>query len=99
MPYVVQESCTNCKYADCVGVCPVECFYEGPDMLYINPEECVDCNACVPVCPVNAIFADYDADEKWIVINAKFGFEENKRRITKEEVTHGPGFDPAKATS
>ena len=60
MAYVVTESCIRCKYMDCVEVCPVDCFHEGPDMLVINPDECIDCNLCVPECPVNAIFSEYD---------------------------------------
>lgn len=58
MPYVVTEGCINCKYTDCVEVCPVDCFYEGPNFLVIHPDECIDCNACVPTCPTEAIFAD-----------------------------------------
>lgn len=58
MPYVVTEACINCKHTDCVEVCPVDCFYEGPNFLVINPDECIDCNACVPTCPVEAIYAD-----------------------------------------
>ncbi len=56
MTHVVAEPCFNCKYTDCVVVCPVECFYEGESMLYIHPDECIDCEACVPECPVEAIF-------------------------------------------
>lgn len=58
MPYVVTQACINCKYTDCVEVCPVDCFYEGPNFLVIHPDECIDCNACVPVCPTEAIYAD-----------------------------------------
>ncbi len=58
MPYVVTEACINCKHTDCVEVCPVACFYEGPNFLAIHPEECIDCNACVPVCPTEAIYPD-----------------------------------------
>jgi len=65
MTYVVTEYCDGCKYTDCVEVCPVDCFHEGPNMLYINPEECIDCNACVEECPVEAIYADADVPEKW----------------------------------
>ena len=53
----------KCKYADCVEVCPVECFYEGDDMLYINPDECIDCDACAPACPVQAIVPEDDAEQ------------------------------------
>lgn len=63
MTYVVVESCIKCKYMDCVEVCPVDCFREGPNMLIIDPEECIDCNLCVPECPVDAIFADDEVPE------------------------------------
>src|ERR671922_171947 len=56
MTHVVVQACFGCKYTDCVVVCPVECFYEGEQMLYIHPDECIDCEACVPECPVEAIF-------------------------------------------
>ena len=65
MAYIVAEPCINCRYTDCVEVCPVDCFYEGPNFLAIHPDECIDCNACVPVCPVEAIFADDELPEKW----------------------------------
>ena len=58
MTYVVGENCIKCKYTDCVDVCPVDCFHEGPNFLVIDPEECIDCTLCVPECPANAIFAD-----------------------------------------
>ena len=58
MTYVVTESCVKCKYTDCVDVCPVDCFREGPNMLVIDPDECIDCTLCVPECPVEAIFAE-----------------------------------------
>ena len=65
MTYIVIENCNACKYTDCVEVCPVESFNEGPEMLYINPETCIDCNACVEECPVEAIYADVDVPDKW----------------------------------
>jgi ferredoxin len=71
--HVVAEPCSGCKYTDCVVVCPVECFYEGEKMLYIHPEECIDCEACVPECPVEAIFHEDNLPEEWkhyIEINA-----------------------------
>lgn len=74
MTYVVTESCIRCKYTDCVEVCPVDCFHEGPNMLVIDPEECIDCSLCVPECPVDAIFADDDVPEdqrRFIQINAE----------------------------
>lgn len=65
MTYVVTENCDNCKYTDCVEVCPADAFREGENMLYIDPDDCVDCDACVPECPVEAIFPDTDVPEKW----------------------------------
>jgi ferredoxin len=65
MPHVVTEPCFRCKYTDCVVVCPVECFREGETFIFINPEECIDCEACVPECPVEAIFQDENVPEKW----------------------------------
>jgi len=65
MPYVVAEPCIGTKDKSCVAVCPVECFYEGEDQLYIHPDECIDCGLCVPECPVDAIFADDEVPEKW----------------------------------
>ena len=65
MTFVVTERCIRCKYTDCVEVCPVDCFYEGPNFLAINPDECIDCALCEPECPVNAIFAEDDLPEKY----------------------------------
>ena len=58
MTYIVNESCIRCKYMDCVEVCPVDCFYEGENMLVIHPDECIDCGVCEPECPVDAIKPD-----------------------------------------
>jgi ferredoxin len=70
MTYVVNESCIKCKFTDCVEVCPVDCFYEGENMLVINPDECIDCGVCEPECPVNAIEPDTNKDtEKLVVLN------------------------------
>lgn len=63
MTFVVTENCIKCKYTDCVDVCPVECFHEGPDMLVIDPDECIDCALCVPECPIEAIFEEDDLPE------------------------------------
>ena len=63
MTFVVGENCIKCKHTDCVEVCPVDCFYEGPNMLVINPDECIDCALCEPECPVDAIFADDELPE------------------------------------
>lgn len=93
MTYVVQEPCVDCKYGDCAEVCPVECFYQGDDMLYINPDECIDCDACAPVCPVEAIVPDSESTPDWIEKNAGFPFSEETRVSEKEAVTHGPKWD------
>ena len=65
MTHVVAEPCFGCKYTDCVVVCPVECFYEGDQMIYIHPDECIDCEACVPECPVEAIFHEDNLPAEW----------------------------------
>lgn len=64
MTFVVTEECIRCKYTDCVEVCPVDCFYEGPNFLVINPDECIDCALCEPECPVNAIKSEDDLSEE-----------------------------------
>ena len=74
MTYVVTENCIKCKYTDCVEVCPVDCFHEGPNFLVIDPEECIDCTLCEPECPAEAIFAEDDVpegQEKFIALNAE----------------------------
>jgi ferredoxin len=73
MTYVVTESCIKCKYTDCVDVCPVDCFREGPNFLVIDPDECIDCTLCVAECPVEAIFAEDDVpadQQRYVAINA-----------------------------
>ena len=65
MTFVVTEACIKCKLTDCVEVCPVDCFHEGPNFLVIDPEECIDCGACVPECPVEAIFPDDEVPDQW----------------------------------
>ena len=64
MAYIVADPCVKCKYTDCVEVCPVNCFYEGKNFLVIHPDECIDCGACEPVCPVKAIFAEDEVPEQ-----------------------------------
>lgn len=74
MTYVVTESCIKCKYTDCVDVCPVDCFREGPNFLVIDPDECIDCTLCEPECPAGAIFRDDDlpeGQEEFEKINAR----------------------------
>ena len=74
MTYVVTEACIKCKYTDCVEVCPVDCFYEGENMLVISPDECIDCGVCEPECPIDAIKPDTDTDaaEKWLELNREY---------------------------
>ena len=74
MTFIVGENCIKCKHTDCVEVCPVDCFYEGPNMLVIHPDECIDCALCEPECPVDAIFADDELPEDqvpFIELNAE----------------------------
>lgn len=75
MTHVVTENCIRCKHTDCVIVCPVDCFYEGPNFLAINPDECIDCGVCIPECPVNAIVQDDDKNVKdmdfWVDLNSR----------------------------
>jgi len=74
MPFVVTENCIKCKFTDCVEVCPVDCFYEGPNFLVIHPDECIDCALCEPQCPVNAIYSEDELPEdqiEFVEINAE----------------------------
>ena len=108
MAYVVGEPCVNCKYGDCVDACPVDCFYQDDNQLYINPAECIDCDACKPECPVGAIFpADEDPpyDEAncvqvaayYVWVGEAFDYSEDKRVTSKEEVDQGPNWDESVA--
>ncbi|MFC1477484.1 ferredoxin family protein [candidate division KSB1 bacterium] len=108
MTYIVGEPCYGCKYGECVEVCPVDCFYQDDHMLVINPEECIDCDACRPECPVEAIFPEdedpaYDESaglhdiQYWIDYNKNFDFTGKVPVATKDDVTHGPNWDPSKA--
>jgi len=73
MTYIVNDNCIRCKHMDCVEVCPVDCFYEGEDMLVINPDECIDCGVCEPECPADAIQADSaEGVEHWVEFNQKW---------------------------
>ena len=93
MTFVVTESCIKCKYTDCVEVCPVDCFYEGPNFLAINPDECIDCALCEPECPVNAIYSEDELPEgqqEFIELNARLA--DNWPNITVMK----PGPDDAK---
>lgn len=82
MTFVVTEVCIKCKYTDCVEVCPVDCFYEGENMLVINPDECIDCGVCEPECPIEAIIPDSDPKaEAWLDVNREYS--EKWPNITK----------------
>ena len=73
MTYLVNEKCIKCKLMDCVEVCPVDCFYEGKNMLVIKPDECIDCGVCEPECPIDAIVSDTEpGSEKWLELNTKY---------------------------
>ena len=73
MTYVVTDNCIRCKYMDCVEVCPVDCFYEGANMLVIHPDECIDCGVCEPECPAEAIKADTEPGlEQWVAFNNEY---------------------------
>ena len=91
MTWTVNENCIKCKYTDCVEVCPVDCFYEGENMLVINPDECIDCGVCEPECPTDAIFVDTDERSKaWNEINKELSLKwpnisKKKQSYNKEE--------------
>ena len=78
MTYIVNEKCINCRFTDCVEVCPVDCFYIGENTIVIHPEECIDCGVCEPECPANAIVPDTDMDDNlqyWLEFNTKYSEE------------------------
>jgi ferredoxin len=86
MTHVVLESCIRCKYTDCVDVCPVDCFREGPNMLVIDPDECIDCAVCIPECPVNAILPEEDVPtEQLAFIKLNADLAPNWPSITKRK--------------
>lgn len=87
MTFVVTESCIKCKYTDCVEVCPVDCFHEGPNFLTIDPDECIDCALCEPECPVDAIKSEDDLEaeqEKYLQLNAELSKKWPVLTIKKE---------------
>jgi ferredoxin len=90
MTYIVNDSCIKCKYTDCVEVCPVDCFYEGENMLVIHPDECIDCGVCEPECPVDAIKPDTEPGlERWLGLNAEFAKTWPNITVKKEAPADG----------
>lgn len=88
MTYVITESCINCKYTDCVDVCPVDCFREGPNFLVIDPDECIDCTLCVAECPVEAIFPEDEvpqAQRHFVDLNARLAKNPKWKPITMKK--------------
>jgi ferredoxin len=94
LTHVVTEACIKCKHTDCVIVCPVDCFYEGPNFLTINPDECIDCGVCIPECPEDAIFADTDKKivektgkdmEYWVELNGRLAEKWEESCITDKK--------------
>jgi len=99
MAFIVAEPCINCKYTDCVEVCPVECFYEGANFLAISPDECIDCAACEPECPTTAIFPEDDLPEEWseyVELNARFASEWPNITEKKEAMDEAEEFKDKK---
>ena len=94
MTYVVTDNCIKCKYMDCVEVCPVDCFYEGENMLVIHPDECIDCGVCEPECPANAIFPDTDPGlESWLKLNSEYASVWPNISVRRESPTDAKQFD------
>ena len=98
MTYVVTQDCIKCKYTDCVEVCPVDCFYEGEEMLVINPDECIDCGVCEPECPADAIIADTDPlfTQRLYDINAKWSEQWEVIVDQKEPLPGADDVNPSK---
>lgn len=93
MTYVVLESCIKCKYLDCVEVCPVDCFYEGENMLVIHPDECIDCGVCEPECPVEAIVPDTeDGIAEMAKVNAEYADKWPNVTINRDALPDADNF-------
>jgi ferredoxin len=94
MTYVVVENCIKCKYMDCVEVCPVDCFYEGANMLVIHPDECIDCGVCEPECPAEAIKPDTEPGlEKWLELNTEYSKSWPNISVKREGPADGKEWD------
>lgn len=99
MTYVVTDNCIKCKYTDCVEVCPVDCFYEGENMLVINPDECIDCGVCEPECPAEAILPDTEPGlEKWIELNAEYAAKWPNITEKKDALPEAPEFTASRTS-
>jgi ferredoxin len=94
MTYLVTDNCIKCKYMDCVEVCPVDCFYEGENMLVIHPDECIDCGVCEPECPAEAIVPDTEPGlDKWLEVNAKYAASWPNITIKRDPPPDAKEFD------
>ena len=96
MTYVVTDNCVRCKYTDCVSVCPVDCFYEGENMLVIDPDECIDCGVCVPECPAEAISPEAENLVEWVEVNRKYAKEWSNITKQKDPLPEAKDFDGVK---
>lgn len=95
MTYIVTDACIKCKFTDCVEVCPVDCFYEGENMLVIHPDECIDCGVCEPECPVEAIKPDTedDKDGKWLALNSEYAAKWPNITVRKDPPADAEKFE------
>ncbi|RCL02142.1 MAG: ferredoxin [Candidatus Tokpelaia sp. JSC188] len=97
MTYVVTDNCICCKYTDCVEVCPVDCFYEGENMLVIHPDECIDCGVCEPECPAEAIKSDTELGlDEWLILNGDYANKWPNITIKKEPFPEAAKMDGVK---
>ena len=96
MTFVVTDNCIRCKFMDCVEVCPVDCFYEGENMLVIHPDEFIDCCVCEPECPAEDIFPDTKPNlERWLKPNAEYALVWPNITIKRDPPADANGFDGA----
>src|SRR5690606_19270768 len=94
MTYVVTDNCIKCKYMDCVEVCPVDCFYEGENMLVIHPDECIDCGVCEPECPAEAIKPDTEPGlEDWLTLNTEYASKSPNITVKRDAPEDAEEFD------
>lgn len=96
MTFVVTDACIKCKYTDCVEVCPVDCFYEGENMLVINPDECIDCGVCEPECPAEAIVPESDSVLKWAELNKEYAAKWPNLSVKKDAAPDADSFKNVK---